>query len=134
MMEAIKRSFKHNNLENLWKKIIYLSADGASVNSGKDSGLIAKLQEENEWILFVWCFSHRLELALKDALADFTKPVDESLMHLYYLYQKSSKKLRELKKLFKDIKGDFEMFGDGVKPVKSTGTRWIDHQLLMERE
>ena len=71
-------------LENLWKKIIYLSADGASVNSGKDSGLIAKLQEENEWILFVWCFSHRLELALKDALADFTKPVDESLMHLYY--------------------------------------------------
>ena len=134
MMEAIKRSFKHNNLENLWKKIIYLSADGASVNSGKDSGLIAKLQEENEWILFVWCFSHRLELALKDALADFTKPVDESLMHLYYLYQKSSKKLRELKKLFKDIKGDFEMFGDGVKPVKSTGTRWIDHRLrAMER-
>ena len=66
---------------------------------------------------------------MKDALADFPKQVDESLMHLYYLYQKSSKKLSELKKLFKDIKGDFEMFGDGVKPVKSTGTRWIDHRL-----
>ena len=50
------------------------------------------------------------------------------------MYQKSSKKLRELKKLFKDIKGDFEMFGDGVKPVKSTGTRLIDHRLCaMER-
>ena len=77
----------------------------------------------------MWCFSHRLELALKDALQDFTTPVDESLMHLYYLYQKSSKKLRELKSLFKDIKGDFEMFGDGVKPLKSTGTRWIDHRV-----
>ena len=29
---------------------------------------------------------------------------------------------------------DFEMFGNGVKPVKSTGTRWIDHRLrAMER-
>ena len=55
MIKTIKRSFKHNNLENLWKKIIYISAYGASVNSVKDSGLIAKLQEENEWILFVWC-------------------------------------------------------------------------------
>ena len=129
MLEAIRRSFKTNNLAELWTRIIYLSADGASVNSGKDSGLIAKLQEENPWILFVWCFSHRLELALKDALGEFSKPVDESLMHLYYLYQKSSKKLRELKQLFKDIKGEFEMFGEGVKPVKSTGTRWIDHRI-----
>ena len=50
-------------------------------------------------------------------------------MHLYYLYHKSSKKLRELKALFKDIKGDYEMFEDGVKPLKSTGTRWIDHRV-----
>ena len=126
MLEAIRQSIEDNNLSNLWKKVIYLSADGASMNSGKDSGMIAKLQEENEWILFVWCFSHRLELALKDPLADFTNPVDESLMNFYYLYHNSSKKLRELKLLFKDIKEDFEMFGDGVKPVKSTGTRWIN--------
>ena len=129
MLEAIKHSFTTNNLTDLWDKIIYLSADGASVNSGKQSGLIAKLQDEHEWILFVWCFSHRLELALKDALADFTKPVDESLMHLYYLYHKSPKKLRELNKLFKDIQNDFEFSGQGVKPVKATGTRWIDHRI-----
>ena len=61
MLEAIRRSFEDNNLSDLKKKIIYLSADGASVNSGKAAGLIAKLKEENEWILFVWCFSHRLE-------------------------------------------------------------------------
>jgi hypothetical protein len=129
MLGAIKSSFKNHDLSSLWSKLIYLSADGASVNSGKESGLIAQLQAEHEWILFVWCFSHRLELALKDALNDFTSPVDESLMHLYYLYHKSSKKLRELKHLYKDIKGDFEMFGDGVKPLKATGTRWIDHRI-----
>ena len=129
MLRAIKSCFERHNLSELWEKLIYLSADGASVNSGKDSGLIAQIQAEHEWVLFVWCFSHRLELALKDALKKFTDPVDESLMHLYYLYHKSSKKLRELKSLFKDIKGDFEMYGDGVKPLKATGTRWIDHRI-----
>ena len=70
MLEAIIRSIENNNLSDLWKKIIYLSADGALVNSGK----------ENEWILFVWCSSHRLELAMKDALADFTNPVSNEFI------------------------------------------------------
>ena len=96
----------------------------------KDSGLIAQLQEEHEWVTFVWCCSHWLELAQKDALQGFIKPIDESLMHLYYFYHKSSKKLHELKSLFKDIKEDFELFGDGVKPVKSTETCWIDYRIL----
>ena len=49
-------------------------------------------------------------------------------MHFYHLYQKSSKKLREVKCLYKEIKGDFEMYGEGVKPLKATETRWIDHR------
>ena len=27
------------------------------------------------------------------------------------------------------MKDEFEMYGDGVKPVKATGTRWIDHRM-----
>ena len=129
VMASIKASFKRNKMSSVLDKVIYLSADGASVNSGKDSGLIAQFQMEHEWVLFVWCFSHRLELALKDSLQDFTAPVDETLMHLYYLYHKSSKKLRELKCLFNEFKDDFETYGDGIKPVKCTGTRWIDHRI-----
>ena len=72
---------------------------------------------------------HRLELAPKDALENFMSPVEESLMHLYYLYHKSLKKLRELRCLFKDLKGDFEMYGDGIKPLKSSRTCWIDHRI-----
>ena len=56
---------------------------GASINGDKNSGLTAKLQKEHNWVLFVWCFSHRSEQALRDAVGDFTSPVDESLMHLY---------------------------------------------------
>ena len=42
MLESIRRSFEVNSLADLWNKIIYLSADGASVKSGKDSGLDCK--------------------------------------------------------------------------------------------
>ena len=29
--------------------------------------------------------------------------------------------------MFVAIKGDFEMYGEGLKPLKATGTCWIDH-------
>ena len=50
-------------------------------------------------------------------------------MYLYYLYKKSSKKHRELKDLYQLMKGQYEFHEDGVRPVKATGTQWIDHKL-----
>ena len=93
MKDAIEASFQQHNLTSLLSKIIYLSSDNASFNSGKKPSLIAQLQKDHKWILFVWCFSHRLELALKDTL------VDESLMNLYYLHRKSSKKYEEIQRI-----------------------------------
>ena len=84
-----------------WKKYIsyhfFFSLEGVPVNSGKISGLIRLFQEDHPWVYFIWCFSHRLELALKDTLKEFLIPVDKSLRHLYYFYQKFSKRLHELK-------------------------------------
>ena len=92
LKNAIFATFHKHSLESVLSKIVFLSPDGAFVNSGKDSGLIRLLQEDFPWISFIWCFSHRLELALKDASKEFIEPVDTSLMHLFYLYKKSSKK------------------------------------------
>ena len=50
-------------------------------------------------------------------------------MHLYHLCQKSSKELQELKCLYQAIKSDFEIYGEGVKPLKATGTRRFDHRI-----
>ena len=61
-------SFKENSLELTLEKIDFLSSDGASVNCGKNSGMIKLLEKKYPWISFIWCFSHTLELALKDAL------------------------------------------------------------------
>ena len=83
------------------KKVHFISflfsLNGVPVNRGKISGLIPLFQEDHSWVYFIWCFSHHLEVALKDTLKEFLTPVDKSLHRLYYFYQKSSKKLRELK-------------------------------------
>ena len=41
MLAAIKGCFTKHNLSEFRDKLICISADGASVNSGKDSGFIA---------------------------------------------------------------------------------------------
>ena len=50
-------------------------------------------------------------------------------MHLYYLYQNSSKKACELKVLFDELKKIYEIDGKGVKSIRATRTRWVDHKL-----
>ena len=56
----------------------------------------------------------------------FLTPVKESLTNLFYLYHKSSKKLKELRKLQTVLK---EMYEFDDNPAKSWGTHWIAHLL-----
>ena len=101
--------------------MVFLGSNNALVNSGKNSGLIKLSQEELPWISLIWCFSHRIELALKDALNNYMEPIETSLMQLFYLYKQSSKKHRELKNLYQLLQGQFEMFSTGVRPLKPQG-------------
>ena len=108
---------------------MFLSSDGAATNSGLVSGLITLFKQDNPWVAFVWCFSHRLELALKDALSSEFELVEESLRHLFYMYKNSSKKVRELKVLYQALQNVYEFVNNQIRPAKSGGTRWIDHKL-----
>ena len=80
--EDIISAFSRHGLNSAIKKMVFLSSDGASVNSGSNSGLIRLFQENYPWLSFVWCFSHRHELSWKDALSEFLKPLDTSLTHI----------------------------------------------------
>ena len=46
MMAAIKHCFKENKFTELWDKLLYLPAVSASLNSGKDFGVITQFQEK----------------------------------------------------------------------------------------
>jgi hypothetical protein len=100
-----------------------LNVHGASMNTGIHHRLGALLKQQSPWLQVVHCFNHRVELALKDAFSTtiFSK-IDEMLMKLHYLYQKSPKRLRELCDLATAYEGGIP------NPIKATGTRWIKHK------
>ena len=109
---------------------IGLGGDGSSTNRGEKGGVIAILKKEFPWFLFVWCVAHRLELALKDALkGTYFKEVDDCLLRLYYLYEKSPKKLRGLEELHSSYKQCLQFVEGSLKPKRASGTRWILHKL-----
>ena len=76
-----------------------------------------------------WCYSHRLELASKNGLCSaLFKSIDEMLLRLYYLYHKSPKKMRELVTIVDDLKEVFDLPVSGTAPIRSEGSRWINHK------
>ena len=62
-------------------------------------------------------------------LKEWMDPITTCLQNLYYLYEKLSKKLRELKKLHKLLKETYKFDDERVKPHRTAGTRWIAHKL-----
>ena len=129
LKSGIVNSFTENGMEDALRKIVFFRSDGIWTNSGLKSGLITKLKEDFESVVFVWCLTYRLELAMKDSLKTFMAPVDDSLRHLYYMYKNSNKKLRQLKSLFESLQEIYEFETKAFKPEKSLGTRWLDHKV-----
>jgi len=85
------------------KKLVGIGTDGASANIAA-TGLKGLVEGRLNWVFWMWCMAHRMELAIKDALKatafDF---IDELLLRLYYLYEKLPKKCRELEDINTDL-------------------------------
>ena len=78
----------------------------------------------------MWCLAHRLELAVQDALKHTTFDlIEEMLLRLYYLYERSPKKCRELEEVVVDLKQCLSFDGNGIRPVRASGSRWVTHKV-----
>ena len=122
IQECIAESFQRIGITKFSEKMVGLNVDGASVNMGKFTGLGTRLKVEAPWLQVIHCFNHRLELALKDAFSQSPvfSTVDTFITKLYYLYQKSPKRLRCLRELTEANEKTIP------KPTKAGGTRWLD--------
>ncbi|CAB4003716.1 zinc finger 862-like [Paramuricea clavata] len=128
--ESISSSLTSVGILPYHKKLVGFTSDGASVNRGCNNSIMTRLQEKSPWMVFIWCVAHRLELALSDALktTEF-QDVDDMLLKMYLLYKKAPKKVRQLKELHDLYKETMEFDEGGIKPKKSSGSRWISHKL-----
>ena len=71
---------------------------------------------------------------MKDALAStFFSTVDDMLMRIYYLYEKSPKKCVELEEIVEELKECLERRDDipdrGNRPLRACGTRFVAHKV-----
>ena len=113
---------------NYCHRLVGIATDGASANiAGR--GLKGLVEQKLPWIFWMWCLAHQM-LAIKDALTGTAFDVlDEMLLRLYYLYEKSPKKCRELEEIVSDLKQCLQFDDGGNKPVRASGSRWITHKL-----
>ena len=69
-----------------------MGTDGASANIAI-RGLKGLVEAKLDLICWMWCLTHRLELAIKNALTGTAfDHIDDMLTRLFYLCSKSSKK------------------------------------------
>ena len=106
--------------------LVGVGTDGVTVNVARQKSLSGQMQRALPWRFWSWCYAHRLELACKDAFTFFS--LQEMLLWLYYLYEKSSKKSSDLAFIVEDLKHVFDLSQGGSHPIRSCGTRWIMHK------
>ena len=98
--------------------LVGCGTDGALVNVSDQNGIRGKLQAALPWLYWAWCYAHQLELACKDAFSSrLFHDIDDMLLRLYCLYQKSPRKCHELSDLINDLREVFEFPEGGNLPV-----------------
>ena len=123
MKELLEAIFIDSGLHDWKSKLVSICLDGAAVNLGVRRGLATLLRGEVSWLVAIHCLNHQLELATNAAFSKtFMDDIASVLMDLYYVYEKSSKRLRELREL-----GDI-MDETIRKPERAHGTRWLQHK------
>ena len=118
---------------NDWEeKLIGLGCDGTNVNIAA-RGLRGYLEEAVPWIVAFWCLAHHLELSLKDTLAStYFSVIDDMLMRIYHLYEKSPKKCAKLADVVDELRQCLEesdMPTRGNRPLRACGTRFVAHKI-----
>ena len=129
---------KRVGIENVYAKgevlkgqpiVVGGGSDGASVNIAQHNSIKGEMQRALPWVFWSWCYAHRLELACKNGLvSDLFKNIEEMLLRVYYLYEKSPKKAQELVSVVTELREVFEFLSGGNIPVRSQGSRWITHK------
>ena len=65
-------------------KLVGIGSDGAAANIPR-GGLKGLVKAELNWVFWMWCLAHRLELPVKDALKGTAfDATDDMLLKLYY--------------------------------------------------
>ena len=112
-------------LDDYQTKLIGMTTDGASVNTGIRNGLVIRMERDGgrSWLVKIHCANHRIELAVKDAVNDSTLSEIDILYQLIFSIMKNSGKIKgEVKTACAAL--DIKHY----TLSKLTGTRFVGHR------
>jgi hypothetical protein len=110
-----------------WKNCIAFECDSASVMVGRYKGVAAFIKKEHPSVYVQGCVCHLIHLAAEKAVAELPVSVEDLLIDLYYYFDKSTKRLQELRKF--QLLCDVETH----KILKHVSTRWLSLGLCIKR-
>ena len=133
LFECLKAALEYVNVDEWRTKMIGFGCDGASANMA-EGGLKGLLKKEFPLIFVFWCLGHRLELSVKDALkSSFFSTLDDLLLRLYFIYEKSPKKCRILNDIVEELRACLEPSEmpskGGSRPLRACGTHFVSHKV-----
>lgn len=99
-------------------------------NNKDDLDMKTELQSAFPWLFWSWCFPCQLEVTCEKAFtSSLHKEINDLLVHLYSLCNKSPQRTHQFASIVEDLKEVFH-FSDvgGSFPVHNQGTHWINHK------
>ena len=135
LFECFQEAVSHVGIVDWEDKLVGFECDGARVNIAV-GGLRGYLAQSVPWMVAFWCLAHQLELSLKDALSGtLFSSVNNMLMGLYYLYNKSPKKWHKLEDVVAELRECLEQVQmpttGGDRPLCACGTQFIAHKVTV---
>lgn len=105
-------------------KLVGFASDGASVMTGRLTGVATRLKNMNPNVITVHCAAHRLALAAYHAASSFQqlKDFQTTITQLYYFFENSAVRYERLGDLQKIMKAESKKF------KKPTSVMWLSLQ------
>ena len=113
-------------------KLVGIGSDGAAANIAQ-GGLKGLVEAQLEWVFWMWCFAHRLELAVKNALKVQPLTLSMTCFSSCTIYTRNHQRNAELEEVIADLKECLCFDDSEVKPVRASGSRWVNHKLSAMR-
>ena len=134
---SLNQQLENNKLEK--SKLSSFASDGASVMTGKNNGVLAKLRSRNnKKLINIHCIAHRLALACGDAnnSVSYMLAVEKILIQLWSLFKNSAKKAAKYSKAILNA-NEISLTKRGNKKFrkqfhKACRTRWLSTERATE--
>ena len=101
-------------LSSVYKKLVNVNFDGASVMSGHLSGVQKRLKDLQPGLVYTHCVAHRFELAVLDSIKSddaYLTKFDETVNSIFKFYYYSAVRRKELKAIGDLLQEEFQQLG-----------------------